>query len=139
MNLISTIAPRRSAKKRQRGFTLVEALIAVMFMAIVIPVALSALRTASMAGEAGQRRLVAARIGNRVLNNLKVQNQLQTGGGQRGLEQENGVAYVWTEKNTIWTADALARMIQATVSVQYNVAGRPCTVELSTLFPQAGQ
>jgi type II secretory pathway pseudopilin PulG len=138
MNLISTIAPWRASKRRRGGFTLVEALIAVMFMAIVIPVALSALRVASMAGEAGQRRLVAARIANTVLNNLKVQNQLQ-GGGQRGLEQENGVAYVWTEKNTIWTQDALARMIQATVSVQYNVAGRPCTVELSTLYPQAGQ
>jgi type II secretion system protein I len=138
MNLTLTIVPCRASKRRRGGFTLVEALIAVGFMAIVIPVALSALRVASMAGEAGQRRLVAARIANTQLNNLKVQNQLQTG-GQRGTEQENGVPYVWTEKNTIWNQDALARMIQATVTVQYNVAGRPCTVELSTLYPQAGQ
>jgi hypothetical protein len=67
-----------------------------------------------------------------------VENQLQ-GGGQRGVVQEKGVAYVWTEKNTPWTQDQMARMVLSTVSVQYNVAGRLCNVELSTLTPQPGQ
>ena len=61
----------------------------VLFMAIVVPVALSALRVASMAGEAAQRRVVAARIGNRVLNDLKVEHELQTG-GQRGSVVKKG-------------------------------------------------
>jgi hypothetical protein len=112
----------------------VEVLVAVMFMAIVIPVALGAMRVASMAGEAGQRKLVAARIANRVLNDLKVENQLQAG-GQRGVEQEKGVTYTWTEKNTLWNLDPQSRMTLATVTVAYNVAGHQCSVDLSTLIP----
>jgi len=125
--------------RRSGGFTLVEVLVAVMFMAIVIPVALGAMRVASMAGEAGQRKLVAARIANRILNDLKVENQLQVG-GQQGQVQENGVTYKWTEKNTFWNPDPQSRMTLATVSVAYNVAGHPCSVEMSTLSPPpAGQ
>ena len=108
---------------------------AVMFMAVVIPVALGAMRVASMAGEAGQRKLVAARIGNRVLNDLIVEHMVQNGGGQRGIVQEKGVTYTWTEKNTMWSADPASRMTLATVTVTYNVAGHPCSVELSTLSP----
>jgi len=119
------------------GFTLVETLVAILFMAIVIPVALDALRVASLAGEAGQRRVVAARIANRVLNDLKVENQLQSG-GQRGVVQENGVAYSWTEQNSFWSQDPASQMTLATVSVQYSVAGRPCTVRMSTLSPPPG-
>lgn len=125
---------RKGAGPRRRaGFTLVEALVAVLFMAIVVPVALSAIRVASMAGEASQRKLVAARIATRVINNLRVQNQLQS--GQRGLVQENGVSYTWSETSQYWTGDTTARMNIATVSVNYNVAGRRCAISLSTLIP----
>jgi hypothetical protein len=113
----------------------VEVLVSVVFMAIVIPVALGAMRVATLAGETAQRRLVAARVANKVLNDLRVENFLQNGGGQRGVVQENGVTYTWTEKNSLWSLDPASRMTLATVSVAYNVAGHPCKVELSTLSP----
>jgi hypothetical protein len=111
----------------------VEALIAILFMAIVIPVALGAMRVASMAGEASQRKLVAARIANKVLNELRVQNQLL--GAQRGLVQENGVSYTWSTTSQFWTGDPISRMSVATVAVNYEVAGRACSIRLSTLMP----
>jgi hypothetical protein len=61
-----------------------------LFMAIVIPVALQGLRMASTAGEVGQRKMIAARIGNKVLNELKVTGQLQNT-GQSGVVQDHGI------------------------------------------------
>ena len=49
-------------KRRHAGFTLVEVLAALLFMAIVIPVAVEGLRIASLAGQVAQRKSVAARV-----------------------------------------------------------------------------
>ena len=67
-----------AAKRRHSGFTLAEVLAALLFLAIVIPVTLQGLRVASMAGEVGQRKMIAARIGNKVLNELKSRANCRT-------------------------------------------------------------
>jgi len=128
----------RANKCRRRAFTLVEVLVATLFMVVVIPVALGAMRVASMAGEAGQRKLVAARIATKVINDLRVENLLQNG-GQRGIVQEDGVAYTWSQSSAFWTVDPLSQMYLATITVEYKVAGRRCSVQLSTLVPPAIQ
>jgi competence protein ComGC len=128
----------RAIKCRRRAFTLIEVLVATLFMVVVIPVALGAMRVASMAGEAGQRKLVAARIATKVINDLRVENLLQNG-GQRGLVQEDGVAYTWSQTSEFWTVDPLSQMYLATITVEYKVAGRRCSVQLSTLIPPAIQ
>jgi type II secretory pathway pseudopilin PulG len=63
-------------KRSASAFTLVEVLAALAFMAIVIPVAVEGLRVANLAGQVGQRRAVAARIADRILNELFVTGQL---------------------------------------------------------------
>ncbi len=131
--------PKPGASNRARGgFTLIEVLVATLFMVVVIPVALNAMRVASMAGEAAQRKLVAARIANGKLNELKVTNQLLNG-GQRGVVWENGVAYTWSQRSEFWNADPVSRMTLGTVVVEFSVAGRHCNVELSTLAPPLTQ
>src|SRR6266404_2945727 len=50
------------------AFTLAEALAALLFLAIVIPIAVQGLPIASLAGEVGQRKSIAARVAERVLN-----------------------------------------------------------------------
>src|SRR5436190_9997237 len=50
------------------GFTLAEVMAALVFMAIVIPVALSALRIAARAGEVAARKSEAALVAERILN-----------------------------------------------------------------------
>ncbi len=135
MTLTSIIANPGASKRRRRGFTLVEALVAMLFMAIVIPVALAGVRVAGQAGESAQRKLIAARIATRVINKLRIENQLT--GSQRGVVTENGVDYTWTEASEFWSGDRTSLMYLATVTVSYKVAGHLCNVQLSTLAPPA--
>jgi prepilin-type N-terminal cleavage/methylation domain-containing protein len=121
-----------TAKRRRSGFTLAEVLAALLLLAIVIPVALQGLRVASTAGEVAQRKMIASRIGNKVLNELKVTGQLQNT-GQAGVVQDHGLNYRWTVKNQAWTEDNLSQMIQATVTVTYPVQGKNYDVKLTTL------
>jgi type II secretory pathway pseudopilin PulG len=129
--------PQASAAKRaRRAFTLAEVLAAMMFMAIVIPVAMQGLRIASLAGEVGQRKIVAARIGNKILNELKVTGQLQNT-SQKGVVQENGIQYTWSVRSSAWTEDSTSPMTLITLIVTYAAQGKNYDVSLSTLLPQA--
>ncbi len=121
-----------SAKSRRCAFTLAEVLAALLFLSIVIPVASQGLRVASLAGEVGQRKMVAARIGNKVLNELKVTSQLQNT-GQSGAVLDHGVNYRWTMKNQAWTEDTVSQMTVATVTVSFTAQANNYEVHLSTL------
>ena len=127
-----------ATEHRRAAFTLVEVLVATLFMVVVIPVALGGMRVASLAGESAQRKLVAARIANRVINDLRVENLLLNG-GQHGVNLENGVSYNWSQQTEYWNGDPMSRLYMSTVTVQYNVAGRHCNVQLSVLVPPAMQ
>jgi type II secretory pathway pseudopilin PulG len=135
MTLTSTIAHPGASKRRRRGFTLVEALVAMLFMAVVIPVALSGVRVAGQAGESAQRKLIAARVGTRILNKLRIEHQLTS--SLRGVVTENGVEYTWSEQSEFWSGDRTSLMYLTTVMVSYRVAGHLCNVQLSTLAPPA--
>ncbi|MGA2175498.1 MAG: hypothetical protein ABSH38_11000 [Verrucomicrobiota bacterium] len=123
-----------AAKRARSGFTLAEVLAAMLFLVIVIPVAVQGLHVASMAGEVSQRKMAAARIGNKILNELKVTGQLQNT-SQRGVVQDRGLTYTWSVKNQPWTEDTLSQMTVATVTVTYMAQGRSFDVNLSTLLP----
>jgi prepilin-type N-terminal cleavage/methylation domain-containing protein len=127
-----------AAKRHRSGFTLAEVLAALLLLAIVIPVALQGLHIASRAGEVAQRKMVATRIGNRTLNELKVTSQLQNT-GQTGVVQEHGVTYRWNVKNQLWTEDTLSQMILATLTITFTVQGKDYDVHLSTLVAPVQQ
>src|SRR6478735_6417980 len=61
-----------SCRRLQAGFTLAEVLAALLFMAIVIPVAVQGLRIASRAGSLSERKAIAARLADSKLNELVV-------------------------------------------------------------------
>jgi type II secretory pathway pseudopilin PulG len=136
MKFKPVIRLRCSIKRARRAFTLAEVLVAMMFMAIVIPVAVQGLRIASLAGEVGQRKIVAARIGNKVMNELKVTGQLQNA-SQSGAVTEGGVQYNWSVRRQTWTEDMTTPMTQVTLTVTYMARGKNYDVNLSTLLPQA--
>jgi hypothetical protein len=110
-------------------------LAAMMFMAIVIPVAVQGLRIAGLAGEVGQRKIVAARIGNKVLNELKVTGQLQNT-TQSGVVKEGGLPYQWSLRSAAWTEDTTSPMNVVTLTVVFTAQGKSYDVKLSTLLPQ---
>jgi hypothetical protein len=120
----------RSAVKRARAaFTLAEVLAALAFMAIVIPVAVEGLRIANLAGEVGQRKTVAARIAERVLNEWIIGSRMQ-GTAQSGTVQEGMLQYRWSIRSEPWSE---ATMNLVTVRVIYPAQGRDYDVRLSTL------
>jgi prepilin-type N-terminal cleavage/methylation domain-containing protein len=114
------------------GFTLMEVLAALLFMAIVIPVAVQGLRVASLAGEVGHRKKVAARIGQSVLDEMRSNTQTQNA-TSAGQVQEGAMNYQWKMRTETWPEDA---MRLATVDVIFLVQGKNYDVQLSTLLPQ---
>ncbi len=118
-----------ATRRRCCGFTLAETLAALLFLAIVIPVAIQAIQLASYAGQVGQRKLIAARIGDRVLNDL-IANGTWQGGTGSGVAEEGPLAFKWTTKVESWPEGTL-RML--TVDVRFPVQGREQDVRLSTL------
>jgi type II secretion system protein I len=116
------------------AFTLVELLAAMVFMAIVIPVAVQGLRIATRAGEVAQRKAVAARVLDKVLNEYVAMSANQNGSGKlNGTESENGIDFKWKMKVENWSQDNAMRTVWAEVS--YPSQGRSYTVEASTLVP----
>jgi type II secretory pathway pseudopilin PulG len=118
-----------SRRRFEAGFTLAETLAALMFMAIVIPVAIDALRIASTAGEVAQRKAEAARVAERVLNESVVtaNGDLPT---QSGTILERGHEFQWTLRSALWPSDSMQML---TVEVTFPARDRNYSVRLSTL------
>ena len=113
----------------QAGFTLAEVLAAMLFMAIVIPVAMEGLRIASRAGSVAGRKGVAVQLADSKLNELIAINQWRNT-GQVGIFGEQWPGYRWTMKNELWSEGTM-RLI--TVEVTYPAQNQDYSVQLSTL------
>ena len=124
-----TTSPSPAARRAQAGFTLAEVLAAMLFMAIVIPVAVAGLRIASLAGEVGSRKAVACRIAERVLNEAVVTGQLQKS-FQSGTIREGVLDYRWTLNIEPSGLDTLR---VATAQVTFPAQGKDYDVSVSTL------
>src|SRR5471032_979888 len=114
---------------RAAGFTLVEVLAALLFLAIVIPTAIEALHMATLSGEVAARKGAAARVADRVLNESIVMTNW-SGGPQNGTVTEGAVDYRWTLTSQTWPQDAMQLL---TVEVKYPAQGKDYSVKLSTL------
>jgi type II secretory pathway pseudopilin PulG len=114
-------------RKCEAAFTLVEVLAALLFMAIVIPVAIQALHLASLSGEVATRKGEAARVADRVLNEAIVTGN---SGQQNGTVNDNGREFRWTVRSETWPVDAMQLM---TAEVNYSAQGHEYSVRLSSL------
>src|SRR6266851_1119496 len=108
----------------QRGFTLVEVLAALLFMAIVIPVAVQALQIASRAGEVAQRKTEAARVAERILNeNIVTTNWTQS--SQSGTVLEGTREFRWTLLNQPWSQNTTNQVPVGTATAGQIAGGQP--------------
>ena len=123
-----------NVKRRRAAFTLAEVLAALLFMAIVIPVALEGLRIASLAGQVGGRKAAAARVAERVLNEMVVTGA-GPGGADDGVILEGAHEFQWTIQSEAWEEDNSLQ--QTMVRVVYFVQGREYEVTVSTLTEAA--
>src|SRR5947208_6525931 len=101
------------------GFTLAEVLAALVFMAILIPVALEGLHIASRAGEVAARKSEAALVAERVLNESIVTTNWNTT-VQNGTVRQGVREFRWTLRNDPWDKDPNQTVIrQLSVEVTY--------------------
>src|SRR5260221_7474921 len=111
----------RGSRASRTGFTLIEMLAAMLFMAIVIPVALQGLRIASRAGAVAGRKGVAVQLAESKLNELIVTGQWHNS-GQGGACGAQWPGYQWTAKNESWGGDTSLNTLRLmTVEVTYPV------------------
>lgn len=122
--------PRADAfRRRCLGFTLAEVLAALMFMAIIIPVAMQGMSVATRAGVMGQRKATAIRIAERVLEEMVITGETaQT--SSSGVIVEGDTTYPWTMESGNWSVDPLTEL---TVTVTFVVQGTSYEVSVSTL------
>jgi type II secretory pathway pseudopilin PulG len=121
--------PTSNRFRRESAFTLAEVLAALMFMAIVIPVAVEALHVAGVSGEVAVRKAEAARVADAILNEHIVTtnwNQAAT-----GTVTQNGHTFQWSLRNETWPADSGMDLV--TAQVDFSAQGRTFSVRLSTL------
>jgi prepilin-type N-terminal cleavage/methylation domain-containing protein len=123
------LRPSQTFRKR-RGFTLVEVLAALLFMAIIIPVAMHGMSVASRAGILGQRKVAAMRVAERVLDEMLVTGQINSG-SSTGTTAEGDTSYPWTLSSQTWSEDSLTEL---TVTVSFELQGNTYDVSVSTLY-----
>ncbi len=151
----------RQHRTGESAFTLAEVLAALLFMAIVIPVAIQGLRIASLAGEVAERKAQAARIAETLLNENIISSNL-TQSSFSGTVSEGMRDFQYTIRNEQWTqtltnsagvsasslneigggqpavnqlAASQLLLNLMSVEVKYTVQNETYTVQLSTLMP----
>lgn len=117
------------ARRQQSGFTLAEVLAALAFMLIVLPVVVQGIQISSRAGQLGVRKAAAARIAERVLNELSVTGELVSG-SRNGVLREGDREFNWRMSRQSWLEPDLDLV---TVEVAFEVQGESYSVNLTTI------
>lgn len=100
-----------------------------MFLAIVIPVAVQGVQVANLAGLVAERKAVATRLADRLLNEIIATGEWQRASSS-GVVEEGLRDFRWQLRTENWDRDALKLL---TLRVDYVVQGKDYEVSLSTL------
>ena len=117
-------------ERAQAGFTLAEVLAALLFMAIVIPVAMQGLQVASRAGVVAVRKAEAARVADRLLNESIVTTNWNQS-MQSGVVIEDDRSYRWSLRSEQWNQALTNQTLTSSSGMGVAIASQP-TVDQST-------
>ena len=117
-------------RARTRGFTLAETLAAMVFVAILVPVAIEGVQIASRAGVVADRKRVAAQLADRLLSEMAVTEDWRYGNDEGDFEEDAPGGYRWVLETGAWEKDTMRTL---SVEVFFIVQGREYSVRLSTL------
>lgn len=110
-------------------------MVALLLLAIVIPVAVEAISAASLSGEVAARKGSAARVADRILNeSLVTTNWSST---QSGTASEGVLDFQWTLTSQNWPQNSTMQLV--TAEVKFMAQGKDFSVKLSTLASQPNQ
>src|ERR1035437_2884920 len=135
----AAMAMNTARRRSTAGFTLAEVLAALLFMAIVIPVAIEAMHIASRAGTVSERKGEAARVAQRLLAETLVTTNWNPA-GQGGTLTEGQRQCAWTIHSDLWNQDPTQNVIhQLSVEVKFAAQGQDYSVRMSTLVDSSQQ
>lgn len=121
---------------RKSGFTLIEVLVALLFIAIVLPALMQGISVASGMASDARHRTEAAGLAQSKLAEIVTAAAWQSGvsSGDFGTDWPG---YRWQLAVSPWTSDQTGQNVQQLdVTVTYNSRGSDRTVKLSTLAYQ---
>jgi type II secretory pathway pseudopilin PulG len=112
-----------------RGFTFVEVLATLLFLAILVPVVSEALTLSSRAAVVSERSALAVELAENKLNEL-VLNNTWIASEQSGDFGTEWSGFRWEMTQNSWDIES---MTQLGVKVYYQVQGREHSIQLNTL------
>ena len=115
------------------GFTFVEILAAMVFLAILVPAVVEGITLASRVSEIAERSAIATELGQNKLNEFSLRGVWATA-ESRGDFSGDWPGYRWEFKQSTWDVDS---MTQLDLTVFFTVQGREQSVVLSTLVNPA--
>ena len=121
------------------GFTLIEVLAALVFLAILVPAVVSALTISTRVSTLAERRSVATELAENQLNEELLANTWQSGAATQGDFGPAYPGYTWQMTQTSWggagtgQAGGTSDMTQLTMEVTFPVQGQAQSVKLTTL------
>jgi Tfp pilus assembly protein PilV len=115
------------------GFTLIEVLAALLFLAILVPAIASALTLSSRVSTLSDRRAVAVELAENQLNNELVGSGWESAAATNGDFGTGYPGYTWAMTQTSWSGDSVNTMTELDMAVTFPVQGRSQSVKLSTL------
>jgi len=116
-------------RRRQRAFTLVEVLAALMLVAIILPAAMKGISLATAAASLARREMVAVSLAETRLAELLVTGEWQNG-NLSGDMGEEWPGYRWSAEVTDWED---APMREVSLRVTWTARGAERSVTLVTL------
>ncbi|MEY3277232.1 MAG: hypothetical protein RL153_2500 [Verrucomicrobiota bacterium] len=126
----------RALARRRTGwasaFTLAETLAALAFVSVVIPVAAHAVRVANLASQVAERRLVAAHVADRILNELVVTGRANM--ATSGNAEEGRHSFPWRSQAVAWERGTLR---EVSVLVTFTVQGNEHVARAATIVDSA--
>ena len=122
-----------------RGFTFVEVLAAMLFLALVVPVIVGALAISNRTSLLAERGAFAGELAENKLNEMLIGNAWASAPATRGNFGADWTGYRWEVNTAAWTGDTTHPMTELSTDVFYTVQGQEYHVHLSTLVdPNAG-
>jgi type II secretory pathway pseudopilin PulG len=134
-NATMTRTGGRQIRGMRRGFTFVEILAAMLFMAIVIPITVEGMMVANRAGVLAERKRVATRLADEQLTDMILNDEWQTG-NQSGNFGDDYSDYRWNMTSEPWSYDTESPMTLVSIDVWFKVQAQEYQVRLSTLVDE---
>ncbi len=118
---------------RTGGFTFIEILAALLFLAILVPAVVTGLALSNRLSVFSERSAAASELAENKLNELLIDDAWESSGETRGDFGKDWPGYRWEMQQPAWAGDTVNPMTELTMQVFFMVQGREHSVRLTTL------